>query len=273
MYFCIKQQKSMTTAFITIRFLDIIDILLVAFLMYRIYLWIRGTVALNIFIAIFVIYLFWLLVRALNMELISSILGQIIGVGVIALIIVFQQEIRRFLLMVGSRYLSNQNFTLENFFPIQFRKSPRLNVESIVDTCYILAKAKTGALIVLAKKSDMQPFAKTGDVLNADYAGRLIESIFQKRSPLHDGAVIIKGTKILAARCVLPITEKLDISPRYGMRHKAAIGMTENTDSIVIVISEERGTVSYSKNGEIYSEVSPEELLNFLKKEFPKKAE
>jgi len=261
----------MTTAFITIRILDILDIFLVAYLMYRIYLWIRGTVALNIFFVIFVIYLFWLLVKALNMELISSIMGQIIGVGVIALIIVFQQEIRRFLLMVGSRYISNPNFTFENFFPFQFRKSPRIEIESIIDTCYILTKTKTGALIVLAKKSDMQPFAKTGDVLNADYTGRLIESIFNKKSPLHDGAVIIKGNKILAARCVLPITEKLDISPRYGMRHKAAIGMTENTDSIVIVISEERVSVSVAKNGEIFSGISKEEMVNMLKKEFPQK--
>lgn len=261
----------MITAFITIRVLDFLDILLVAFLMYRIYLWIKGTVAINIFIGIFAIYLFWLLVKALNMELIGSILGQVIGVGVIALIIVFQQEIRRFLLVVGSKYISNNAFSLENLFPLTIKKTPKIDIQAISSACFRMAKAYTGALIVISKKSEMELFAETGDIINADFSGRLLESIFHKGNPLHDGAVIIKRNKIYAARCVLPITERIDLPHHYGMRHKAALGMTENTDAIVIVISEERGTISVARRGDIIDNLSRQELVKLLSEEFPEK--
>jgi len=257
----------MLPAFITLRILDVIDILLVAVLLYQVYRLIKGTVAINIFIAVFAVYIFWLIVKALNMELVSSILGQVIGVGVIALIIVFQQEIRRFLLIIGTRYLSRRNFSLENLFSINIKTSSSVDVEAIVKACESLGKTKTGALIVIARKSELLMITEGGDILNADTSSRMLESIFLKNSPLHDGAVIIIGDKIHAARCVLPISENIYLPAKFGTRHRAALGMTEKTDAIAIVVSEETGNLSVCMTGEITTKVSPLELREFILKE------
>lgn len=254
--------------FINVRVLDVIDIVLVAFLLYQIYMLIRGTVAINIFMGIFVLYVIWLVVRALNMELLSSILGQIIGVGVIALIIVFQQEIRRFLLLIGTRYLSHRRFSIENlFFPRSKRVEVPVNVDAIVRAARNMSEVKTGALIVIARKSDLQVYAETGDLINAETSSRLIENVFFKNSPLHDGALIIKNEKIYAARCVLPVSEKTNIPASYGLRHRAAIGITELTDALVVVVSEETGKISFLKGGSIKYGISPIELKSLLEKE------
>jgi len=260
----------MITAFISIRFLDILDILLVAFLLYQIYNLIRGTAAFNIFIAIFSFYLLWLIVKALNMQLLGSILGQVIGVGVIALIIVFQQEIRRFLLIFGTRYLSSQKFSLEHIFSFRGKTvSNKIDISSIVSACTNMSALKTGALIVITRKSDLFTYAKTGDIINADVTGRLLESIFFKNSPLHDGAVIVHKNRIWAARCVLPTTERLDIPAHYGMRHRAALGLTEKTDGVVVTVSEETGAISVSQDGQIESNIGPNRLRSLLEKLFP----
>ncbi|MDK2978941.1 MAG: diadenylate cyclase [Bacteroidales bacterium] len=258
----------MITTFITIRFLDILDILLVAFLFYQIYNLIRGTTAMNIFIAIFSLYLTWLVVKALNMQLLSSILGQVIGVGVIALIIVFQQEIRRFLLIISTRYINNRKFSLENLFSFGNSKPSTIDINSIVNACSNMSAFKTGALIVISKKSDLMSFIKTGDIINADTSSRLLESIFFKNSPLHDGAVIIQNDKIIAARCVLPITERLDLPPQFGMRHRAAIGIAEKTDAVVIIVSEETGAISFAKLDDIETNIGPNRLRQLLENEF-----
>jgi len=257
----------MVPAFITIRILDIIDILLVAVLLYQVYRLIKGTVAINIFIAVFAVYLLWLVVKALNMELIGSILGQVIGVGVIALIIVFQQEIRRFLMIIGTRYLSRRNFTLESLFSVNLKTSSNINVEAIVTACENLSASKTGALIVIARKSELSTITEGGDILNAETSSRLLESIFFGNNPLHDGAVIIIGKKIHAARCVLPISENIYLPANFGTRHRAALGMTEKTDALVIVVSEETGEISVCKTGEITTGLTSAELREFLKKE------
>lgn len=255
------------TAFINVRVLDVIDIVLVAFLLYQIYMLIRGTVAINIFMGIFVLYIIWLVVRALNMELLSSILGQIIGVGVIALIIVFQQEIRRFLLLIGTRYLSHRSFSIENlFFPRSKRVEVPVNIDAVVRASRNMADAKTGALIVITRKSDLLVYAETGDILNAETSSRLIENIFFKNSPLHDGAMILKNEKIFAARCVLPVSEKTNLPASYGLRHRAAIGITELTDAIVVVVSEETGKISLVNGGSIKYGISPIELKGLLEK-------
>ncbi|MGD9978689.1 MAG: diadenylate cyclase CdaA [Bacteroidales bacterium] len=251
--------------FITIRILDIIDIILVAFLLYQIYMLVRGTVAINIFMGIVVVYIFWLVVRALNMELLSGILGQIIGVGVIALIIVFQQEIRKFLLFLGSRYMSKSSFSLENMlFPRQREVVAPVNVDAIVKACRNMSESNTGALIVIARKSELDFYAETGDIIEAATSSRLLENIFFKNSPLHDGAVIIIRDKIHAARCVLPITENINLPPHYGMRHKAAIGISEITDAIVVLVSEETGKISFVTHGSIKYGVSLQELKDLL---------
>jgi len=256
---------SFINVFITIRVLDIIDILLVAFLLYQIYMLIRGTVAINIFIGIFVLYMIWLVVKVLNMELLSSILGQIIGVGVIALIIVFQQEIRRFLLFIGTRYLSKNRFSIENWlFPKQQNMIAPVNIDAIVKACRNMSETKTGALIVIARKSELQFYADTGDAIDAETSSRLIENIFFKNSPLHDGALIIINDKIRAARCILPVTENMNLPAHFGMRHRAALGISEHTDALIVVVSEETGKISFGVEGDIKYGISSMELRQLL---------
>lgn len=251
--------------FITIRVLDIIDIIMVAFLLYQIYMLIRGTVAINIFGGIVVLYIIWLVVRALNMELLSGILGQIIGVGVIAIIIVFQQEIRKFLLFIGTKYMSKSKFSLENLlFPRHKTDVAQVNVDAIVKACRNMAETKTGALIVIARKSELQFYAETGDIIEAETSSRLLENIFFKNSPLHDGAVIIVNDRIHAARCVLPVTENINLPPQYGMRHKAAVGISEITDAMVVLVSEETGKISFVVHGNIKYGVTTQELKTLL---------
>lgn len=257
----------MISLFIHIRLLDIIDILLVAILMYQLYMLVRGTVAINIIIAVVLIYLFWGLVKMLQMELLSSILGQVIGVGVIALIIVFQQEIRRFLVIIGTQYINKNRFRMEGVFKLDFDSRPEVRIKSIIKAVINLAASKTGALIVLKRKSTLDIHAQAGDILHAHTSSRLIISIFNKNSPLHDGAIIINGTDIFAARVVLPVTDQ-ELPPEYGLRHRAAIGITEVTDAIVIVVSEETGQISVVTNGKIEKGISHKRLMQIMEQEF-----
>lgn len=256
--------------FLTIRLLDIIDVLLVAFLLYQLYNLIRGTVAINIFFGIVLIYLLWLVVKALDMQLLSTILGQIIGVGVIALIIVFQQEIRRFLILLGtSSFLSKNPLSKQIWkWNWQLPKSRTLNVMQIVKACRQMSKTKTGAIIVIAKSSELKFYANTGDSIDAVLSKRLIESIFYKGNPLHDGAIIIVQDKIKAARCVLPISENQELPARLGMRHRAAIGITEQSDAIAITVSEETGEMAIAKDGQITIDISIDDLEKQLENEF-----
>ena len=244
---------------------DIIDISLVAIILFQIYRIMRGTAAFTIFIVIIFIYLFWILVKALNMELISSLLGQVIGVGVIALIIVFQQEVRRFLLVLGNRYITGRRFSISGFFLATGNDtgSPG-EADEIVRACENMASVKTGALIVIGRKSSLDLYSDEGEILNARISAELLETIFFKNTPLHDGAVLIEGHKVLAARCPLPVTEQVNVDPRFGMRHRAAIGMSENSDAIILVVSEESGYISVVEGGQIRENITPNELRNIL---------
>jgi uncharacterized protein (TIGR00159 family) len=246
--------------FIHLRILDILDIILVALLFSQLYRLIRGTIAINIFAGIFSVYLFWLLVKALDMELLSSILGQFIGVGVIALIIVFQQEIRRFLLILGGRYTTRGWNLFNKFFSNEEKTWQESKIDDIVNACKNMSKDNTGALIIIARKSELNTIIETGDILNADISSRFLESIFFGNNPLHDGAAIIMDERVRAARCVLPTTENIYLPAKYGMRHRAAVGMTERTDAIAVVVSEESGEISLSVDGELLSGLKPEEL-------------
>ncbi len=257
----------MVQLFITLRFLDIIDILLVAYLMYQLYMLIRGTVALNIFIAIFLFYLFWLVVKALNMELLGSILGQVIGVGMIALIIVFQVELRRFLVFVGTRYLS-RTLSLNKVFSINLQETKNLKIKSIANACKRMSESKTGALIIITRKSALELYAQTGEIINAMTSTRLLEAIFFKNSPLHDGAVIVVEDKVYAARCILPMSDNPNVPANFGMRHRAALGITEHTDAFAIIVSEETGEIAIADNGVLSNNLSKEELMQTLEKEF-----
>ncbi|HDR52462.1 MAG TPA: TIGR00159 family protein [Mariniphaga anaerophila] len=250
--------------FITIRFLDILDILLVALLLFQLYRLIKGTVAFNIVIGLFSLYLLWLVVKALNMQLLGSIMGQFIGVGVLALIIVFHPEIRKFLVFIGTNYNVNRVLSLDKLFGMHKGKQVSNDqVEILADACFSLSKSKTGALIVIARTSELNEQINTGEQLNAQISSSLLRTIFFKNTPLHDGAVIIKNNIIAAAGCILPLTQR-DIDKTLGLRHRAAIGITENTDAVTIIVSEERGSVSFAVDGDIKRRISREVLIELL---------
>ena len=248
--------------FIKIGFIDILDIFLVGLLIYQAYKLIKGTAAMNIFTGVLVFYFIWIIVKALHMDLLGEIMGQIIGVGGIALVILFQQEIRRFLLRIGTRYIDSrkQMRLVRAFMGKQKRAISLETLEEITLACKRMAETKTGALIVLAHSSALEVVAETGDRIDALVNRRLIETIFFKNTPLHDGAMLIFGEKIIAARCTLPISESPSIPAHYGMRHRAAIGITEQSDASVIVVSEQRGEISFVTNEEIKSMNSINEL-------------
>ncbi len=251
--------------FLDIRFIDLIDIGVVAYLMYRLYKLIRGTVAQNIFFGLFAFVVLWLIIKSLNMELSATILDNIVNVGVIALIVVFQQEIRRFFLLLGTRYNLSNRFSFEKIFPNHSGGVMDFYNKPIVRTCQNLSKTKTGALIVISKKSEMLDYVQTGELVNAVISSRLLENIFFKNSPLHDGAVIVAQNKIKAAGCILPVSQSFDLPKKLGLRHRAALGVTEATDASAIVVSEETGKISFFHAGEINHGVSAEELEELLK--------
>ena len=258
----------MLSAFIHIRLLDIIDIFLVAVLLYQLYMLIRGTVAYSITLGIAAIYIFWWIVRAMQMELLSTILGSVLGVGVIALIIVFQQEIRRFLIFIGSRYVEGNRISVEKILNLRFEAKAQVKIRSIMKAVMQFSLEKTGALIVIRKKSNLDMYAETGDVLNAETSSRLFVSIFNKTSPLHDGAVIVDGDKVKAARVILPVTDKMDLPPEYGLRHRAGLGISEVTDSLVIIVSEETGQISIAENGILQKNIPSRVLRLKLEEDF-----
>ncbi len=258
----------MIELFIPIRIIDIVDILLVAFLLYELYKLIKGTVAINIFIGIVAFYLLWKFVDALKMEMLSEILGGFVGVGVIALIIVFQQEIRRFLLLLGTPNFSKKMPLRFLFSKWKASKFLLLNINAIVDSCEEMANKNVGALIVIIKQNELEMYIKTGEIIDAKISKLLIKNIFFKNSPLHDGAIIIGKGRIKAARCILPSTERTDFPVNLGLRHRAALGITEQSDAITIVVSEQTGQISYTKSGKLTTNIKPNELKVFLKQEF-----
>ena len=254
--------------FINIRFLDILDVLLVAFLLYRLYYLIRDTGAMFIFLGILSIYLLWWMVRIFEMELLSEILGQFMNVGVLALIIVFQPEIRKFLLMIGTRSIINKGS--KSFFKKlwQFDDQLSLNISPIVNACESFSQSKTGALIIITKENNLEYYLETGEMIDAKVSEELLESIFFTNSPLHDGAVIITNNKIVAARCVLPVSENPVFPAHLGLRHRAALGITEHSDAIAIVVSEQTGRISWFKDSNMKRNIKPVQLKEYLAKEF-----
>jgi uncharacterized protein (TIGR00159 family) len=256
----------MISGFIHVRIIDVIDILLVAFLMYQIYMLIRGTIATYIFVTIITFYVVWLLVKD-NMLLLGGILGQVIGVGAIAIIVVFQQELRRFLILFSSRYLPKTGMTIDNFFSKLGSGLPVVNINGISKACVNMSKDRVGALIVLQRNSMLDSFVSTGDVIDAKITSRLLESIFIKNSPLHDGAVIIHHDKIRAAGCILPVSDNYELPEHLGLRHRAGVGLTEQTDAFVIIISEQSGTISLAEAGKLRT-VDIKALHGKLEEEF-----
>lgn len=237
-----------------------IDIALVAALLYQVYKLLKGSVAIKIFLGFLSIYLIYLLVRALRMELLSEILGQFMGVGVIAAIIIFAPEIRKFLLIIGRSSLLSQDNSWRNFlFFWRKKENSAFNISPIIDAIKTLAGSNSGALIVITSNTGLKFYAESGDLLDAELSKRLLISIFNKYSPLHDGAVIIHKGRIKAARCILPVTER-EVPAQFGLRHRAAIGMSEATDALILIVSEETGQISMAKNGKIMHNMSFQEV-------------
>ena len=236
--------------FLDIGFFDILDILLVAFLLFYIYRLVKGSAAINIFIGIVIIYLLWQLTLLLNMEMFSNVLGQFIGVGMFALIVVFQQEIRKFLLMIGSTNFSSKKGFLQKINFSSKSLDDLAYLEDLVEACQNMGNTKTGALIVLQRNTKLDFVKNTGDEMQIEFNIPILESIFYKNSPLHDGAIVIEDAKITATRVILPVSNDRNIPLRFGLRHRAAIGITEKTDALALVVSEETGQISYIKDGE-----------------------
>jgi len=245
--------------FLDIRWIDILDILLVSVLLYQVYKLLKGSVAVRVLIGFLVLYLAYLVVRAAEMELLAGILGQFMGVGVLAAIIIFSQEIRKFLIVLGKTTFRKDG--LIQTVMIWKRKEARepFNITPIIEAAKSLSSTNTGALMVFSRNSELKFYADSGDRLDAVLSKRLLISIFNKYSPLHDGAIIIYEGKILAARCILPVSER-DLPANFGMRHRAALGMSEATDSLILAVSEETGQISIIRNGYIDSNLSIPEI-------------
>lgn len=254
--------------FVPFSFIDLIDIVLVATIMYWIYRVTRGTSAPYILSGIIFIYLLWVVVRTLNMELLSSILGQVISVGAIALIILFQPELRRFLQLIGIRQ-KHFNFISRIFSITEDEAQTQTNLAPIATACRDMSETKTGALIVIRRESDLSHIVETGITIEAKISVSLLKNIFFKNAPLHDGAVLVEGDRIVAAKCILPVTES-DVPKDYGTRHRAAIGMSESTDAVIVVVSEETGGISVVHNGEMRRDIEPVRLQPTLQRLFAK---
>ena len=248
---------------------DVVDILLVALILLELYRLLKGTAALRILWTIVVIFILWKITIFMHLTMVSEIVGQIISVGVIALIVVFQPEIRQFLLLLGNtRYIK---LIAGKFHKKGSSDAYKNDINAIVRACRRMANSKTGALIVMTKDNPLDDFIASGEKLDALISRELIENIFFKNSPLHDGALIVRNHRIAAARCILPVSNKEDIPSDLGLRHRSAIGATTLTDAIVIVVSEQTGQISLCKGGNIQRDLSPLVLEQTLLEEFKDK--
>jgi diadenylate cyclase len=252
------------TGLFKIRFLDVIDILLVAFILYELYNLLKGSVSINMFFAIVAMFFIWRITDALQMELLREILGAFFSVGIIALFIIFQPELRQFLRTLGKPDFIQKRRRRFLFWHFSEASPYIVDIDKIVHACQKMSNIKQGALIILTRDHELRVIKETGQFLNADISVELLENIFYPNSPLHDGAVVISGNKIEAARCVLPISKSPNLTTNLGLRHRAAVGVTEQSDAIAIVVSEQTGKISYAEGGELVRNVQPSALRDFL---------
>jgi diadenylate cyclase len=255
-----------------IGLINIVDLVLVIFICFQLFKLLKGSLAFNILIGLLTIYIFWLIVRYFQMPLMSDFLGEFAKVGIIAVLIVFQQEIRKFLLVIGNNSILGEKKSWWNIFPWKWKIQQTFQTpfDEILEACRDLASQRAGAIIVFPITSEMKFIASSGEALESLISKRLLLSIFNKYSPLHDGAVIISNGRIKAANCVLPVSENPNYINKYGLRHLAAIGITEQTDAICLVVSEEQGTISYVKEGHVESNLIAEEIIDRLNEQFSK---
>lgn len=252
--------------FINFNIKDLIDILLVAYLLYQSYRLMKDSGSINIFIGILVFIGCWVIVsQVLEMRLLGSIFDKLVNVGVLALIVLFQDEVRKFLVTVGSH--KRWRHLLRFLRKDQQEKIERTDIMPIVMACMSMSKGKVGALIVIEKNMALNEIIRTGETINADVNQRLIENIFFKNSPLHDGAMVIRHQQIIAAGCILPVSHDLNIPKELGLRHRAAMGVSQETDALAIIVSEETGGISAAYKGQFHLRLTAEELERILTKE------
>ncbi|MDF3077343.1 MAG: hypothetical protein K0S09_1232 [Sphingobacteriaceae bacterium] len=255
-------------SFLHVRLLDIVDVLLVALILYYVYNLIRGTIAVNILLGLVIIYFLFKIVDQLHMKLLSQMLGGFVSVGFIALIVVFQQEIRRFLLLIGKNAsLKKTTWWTYLFDKKGVQETTFAHIKPVIEACKTMQASRTGALIVFAKYFDEQYYQNSGETMDAHISKRLLESIFQKYSPLHDGAVVISDGKIKCASCILPLTDNENLPLHFGLRHRAGIGISEMSDAVAVIVSEETGEISYAKQGRVKTNVGYGELEKMLNKD------
>ncbi len=257
--------------FLPVRIWDILDILIVGFLIYQIYKLLRGSIAFNIFIGVILIYVVSWLVKALQMDLLSLILGQLVSVGVLMLLIVFQPEVRRFLLLLGNSTLRQRSNVFSRLIDKNFNTKQEENQEdvlSIKKALLHMSQSKIGALIVFSNSFDLEMFKNSGVALDAKITSSLIESIFNKESPMHDGAMVISGNKIQRASCVLPLSTNSQVPRSTGLRHRAALGVSETTNVAVFIVSEENGQIAFTHNGILKTKLTESELTELLMTHF-----
>ena len=254
--------------FLSFGIKDAIDILLVALVLYYTYRFMRESRTLNIFVGILAFIVTWLFVsRVLEMRLLGAILDQFVGVGALAIIVLFQEEIRKFLYSLGEH---NKLRKVVNWFTVRRDEksvTPREAIMPIVMAFINMARAKCGALIVIERTTPLDDITATGDTVDAQINQRLIENIFFKNSPLHDGAMVISHRRIKAAGCILPVSHDFDIPRELGLRHRAAMGISQASDAVAIVVSEETGRISVAIKGQFRLRLSAENLEALLTEE------
>lgn len=257
--------------FLPIRIWDILDILIVGYLLYQLYKLLKGSIAFNIFIGVVMLYVVWWLVGTLNMDLLSVLLNQFVSVGVIIIIIIFQPEVRRFLLLLGNTTLRQQSHFLSRLIDrnMDGLDERGLQVKSIRGAIKRMSRYRIGALIVISEHPNLEVFSSSGVILDARVTQPLIESIFNKESPLHDGAMLITPGKIHAASCVLPVSDNPNLPKKAGLRHRAGVGVTEVSEVAVFIVSEENGKISFAYKGVLESGLSDERLDELLERHYP----
>lgn len=242
--------------FISLRWLDALDIVLVALFLSYFYTLVRGTVAMRILTGLLVVLIFWKITIALQMELVADLIGTFIGVGSIAFVIIFQPEMRQFLIRLGSSRLEFDT-SAKGWFKFKSQNEGETPVKkAILEAVKQMSETKTGAIIVLDKDSDLEHIIHTGTLTNAEVSVELITTIFYKNSPLHDGAMVISHNKITAAGCILPNTDREDLPKTFGLRHRAVLGLSESTNAFIILVSEETGKIMTAQNNHYHKNVS-----------------
>ncbi len=255
--------------FIDFRIIDVIDILLVAVILFELYKLTKGTAAVKLFWIISLFFVIWKVVTYFHFTMLSELFGEIINLGIITIIILFAPEIRKFLLYIGDgRFL---RFFSDKFVKPADENAFQVEVESTCEACHNMSATNTGALIIFARETPLDELLATGETIDARPSAELLENIFFKNSPLHDGAVIVKDHRIAAARCILPVSKNKNLPQEVGLRHRSALGTTEMTDAIAVIVSEQTGKISVCKEGKMIRELTSSTLRQMLYDELGKK--